>query len=407
MPRLYLDNSATSFPKAPGVYDAIARYGLEVGASPGRGTYAESQEGARLIRQCRERLNRLIDGEDPSHIVFTLNTTDALNTAIQGFVAHRRRTRVGGRIHILTSAMDHNSVLRPLNALKPDGVEWTCIPADPATGLIDPADVARALEPDTAMVALVHASNVSGAIQPIEQIGALCRDRGVTFLVDAAQSLGHVPLSVREANIDLLAFPGHKGLLGPLGTGGLYLRPGVERFIAPYRQGGTGSESESDHHPASMPSRYECGSHNTIGIVGLSIAVQYLLDRSVAAIRAHEIALTSRMLEGLAPLQARGLRLLGSAPASRRIGAFSLRHDSLGPHELAMELERRGGILARAGLHCAPRAHAALNSLEPEPGACRISFGAFNTLADVDCALACLADICADLSSPALAASAH
>lgn len=396
--RLYLDNAATSFPKAPGVYEAMLHYGQRIGASPGRGTYAESQQGAAVIRRCRELLNRLIDGEGPDRIVFTLNTTDALNTAIQGLVAHRRRTKPGP-IHIVTSVMDHNSVLRPLNMLKADGVEWTAAPADPTTGLIDPADFARAVRPDTALVALVHASNVTGAVQPVADVGRLCRARSVPFLVDAAQSLGHIPLSVQSACIDLLAFPGHKGLLGPLGTGGLYIRPGLESIIDPYRQGGTGSQSEIDTQPETMPSRYECGSHNTVGIAGLACAVQWLLDQTIESLRAHEVELIDTMLAGLVDLESLGFHLLGTAPATHRVATFTLLHETLSPHELAMELERRDGLLVRAGIHCAPRAHAALGTVD-NGGGTRLSFGAFNTLADVDRALACLRAIGQDLAIP-------
>ncbi|MBX3364144.1 MAG: aminotransferase class V-fold PLP-dependent enzyme [Phycisphaeraceae bacterium] len=402
--RLYLDNAATSFPKAPGVYEAMLDYGRRIGASPGRGAYAESRQGSAVILRCRERLARLLDAETPDRIVFTLNTTDALNTAIQGLVAHHRRTRPGAPIRIITSAMDHNSVLRPLNMLRRDGVSWCALPADPATGLIDPADFARAINPETALVALVHASNVTGCIQPIDHVGRLCREQGVPFLVDAAQSLGHVPINVRECGIDLLAFPGHKGLLGPLGTGGLYIRPGVEGLIDPYRQGGTGSQSEQDTHPDVMPSRYECGSHNTVGIAGLSRAVEWILEHGVASLRAHETELINAMLAGLEGLAPLGYRLIGSAPSTCRVATFSVTHDTISPHELAMEMERRDGLLVRAGIHCAPRAHETMGTIDRGGGA-RISFGAFNTLEHVHRTLACLEAIGRDLAIPVRSAA--
>lgn len=403
---LYVDNAATSFPKAPGVLDAMLGYARDFGASPGRGTYASSLHGARLITQCRERINRLIGGEDPRHVVFTLNTTDALNLAIQGFVARRRRAGLSTRI--VTSDMDHNSILRPLRALEADGVIWTSIAPDPRTGRVDAAAVSAALTPETSLVALQSASNVTGALQPIEEVGALCAARGIAFLVDAAQSLGHVPLDVREACIDFLAFPGHKGLLGPQGTGGLYIRPGAERLLDPYRQGGTGSESERDVQPDTLPSRFECGSHNTPGIVGLGAAVQWLLDRGVDRLRAHEVGLSRRMLAGLARLD--GYELIGAAGPEDRVATFSLRMPGgLDPHELAAELERRAGVLARAGIHCAPRAHGALGTLDrTSPGACRVSFGAFNTEADVDRVLEALASIARDCASvPQASAPCH
>lgn len=406
--RLYLDNSATSSPKPAAVWEAMARYVSEIGASPGRGRYAEAREGARLIYQCRERINRLINGESPDHVVFTLNTTDALNLAIKGVVGHRRRVSSGGgragrRIHLVTTQLDHNSVLRPFNALADEGAEWTCVACDPATGIVDPNDVRRALRPDTALVAVVHASNVTGALQPVGEIGRICRERAVPFLVDAAQSLGHVPIDVRALAIDLLAFPGHKGLLGPLGTGGLYLRPGMERLVRTVREGGTGTVSELDVHPDSMPEKYEPGSHNTIGIIGLSEGVNYLLDRGVEAVQRHERELMRAMLECLAELGATAgreggtgtggpLRLIGPSAVEGRVGVFSLVHDDLTPHQFADLLEERFGILARSGIHCAPRAHA--GAAAPGGGTTRLSLGPFLTTDDIRYVGAALAEIC-------------
>lgn len=256
--RIYLDNAATSFPKPEGVLAAMAAYATEVGASPGRGSYAESRLGAAILRRCRERLCELFGGASPDHVAFTHNCTDALNLAIHGLVKGVRRREPGRPIHIVTTAMDHNSVLRPCNDLRADGVEVTRIPAD-GEGFIDPRDIARAIRPDTRLVAMVHASNVTGTLQDVGVVGEACRSRGVPLLVDAAQSLGHVPVDVEAMGIDLLAFPGHKGLMGPPGTGGLYLRPGMEALVEPVRQGGTGSRSESDTQPTDLPDRYEPG----------------------------------------------------------------------------------------------------------------------------------------------------
>lgn len=416
--RLYLDNAATSFPKPPRVLDAMVRYATDLGASPGRGHYAESREGARLIAQCRQRLASLFAAESPDHIVFSLNTSDALNLAIKGVVraAHARRRHAGlaGPVHVVTSAMDHNSVLRPLNALKDDGlVTWTLVDADPDTGRVAPSSICHALRDDTVLVALVHASNVSGVIQPIADVGRICRQRDILFLVDAAQSAGHVAIDVRDASIDLLAFPGHKGLLGPQGTGGLYIRPAITHRVATSREGGTGHLSEHDVQPSDMPQRFEAGSHNTVGIVGLSEAIAFLLDRTIAACREHELHLIDRMIQGL---RARGCRiagdarsrhphaqgplsalaLLGPANPSDRVGVFSFVHDTLTPVEIAMALESGFGILARSGIHCAPHAHATLGTMRRTDalGACRLSFGPFVTAADVDLALDALAQVC-------------
>lgn len=414
MSRLYLDNSATSFPKPPGVYEAMLRYGREIGASPARGHYAESREGARLIRQCRERLCRLIDGENPNDIIFTLNTTDALNVAIKGVVRRWRRAHPGRTAHVVTTALDHNSTLRPLSALREDGLAaWTCVPGDERTGLVDPSDLARAITPDTCLIAVVHASNVSGTLQDLAALSSVARRQGVLFLVDAAQSLGHVPLSVREAGIDLLAFPGHKGLMGPQGTGGLYVRPGAEEHVETTREGGTGHLSEQDIHPHDMPQKFEAGSHNTIGIVGLSESVAWILEQSVPSLRAHELAIIEAFLArlreggarlsdgsgGVGPLS--GLRLLGPTRARERVAVFALTHEALSPAEFAAALETSFGILVRSGLTCAPHAHTLFGTHPSQggAGAFRLSFGAFNTVADAHRAADALAAICVELAS--------
>jgi cysteine desulfurase / selenocysteine lyase len=401
--RLYFDNAATSFPKPPAVNEAMFHFATQVGGTAGRGNYREAREGARIIRQCRQRLNTLIGGDSPDHIIFTLNATDALNLAIKGVVRHRQRTSPDRPIHLVTSAADHNSVLRPFNALGDSGVECTLVPIDPATGRIEPRVVQEALRPETALLALTHASNVTGIIQPVTEIGALCRAAGVPFLVDAAQSGGHIPIDVREMNIDLLALPGHKGLLGPLGTGALYIRPGLESRLDPLREGGTGSSSELDWQPETLPDKYEPGSHNAIGIAGLSAAVGWILDRGEEHWR-HEHVLIEAMLSGLRELDAfgpdagrLGLRLLGPHTSAMRVGVFPLVHESLGAHELATILEEEYGILARAGLHCAPHTHGALGTRE-SGGALRLSLGPFLGADDVDTACRALAECCRELA---------
>ncbi|MEO1007041.1 MAG: aminotransferase class V-fold PLP-dependent enzyme [Planctomycetota bacterium] len=398
--RLYLDNAATSFPKPPRVTEAMVRYAAEIGASPGRGGYREAQQGSAILVQCRAAIARLIHAGDPDQIAFALNTSDALNLAIKGLVLHRRRLDPDARIHLVTTAMDHNSVLRPFNALAafaPGQIRWTCVPVD-ADGVASPHDIAAAMTSDTLLVAVVHASNATGSIQPIAGIGRLCRAAGVPLLVDAAQSLGHLPVDVEQDAIDLLAFPGHKGLLGPLGTGGLWIHPGLEERIDPLREGGTGTISESDVHPTAMPAKFEPGSHNTIGIAGLLEGVRWLLDRGVDDVRNHEIALIERMIAGLRDLP--GVRLLGPADPARRVGVFALIFEGQDPHAVADRLEREFGLLVRAGIHCAPRAHGAMGTLD-DGGAVRLSIGQFTTEADVDRALAAIAAIAADHLAPA------
>lgn len=390
--RLYLDNAATSFPKAAGVYEAMLRYGHEIGASPGRGGYHEARRGAAVLGECRRLIARLINAPDPDHVVFTLNTSDALNLAIKGIVFHRMRTDPDERIHVVTTAMDHNSVLRPLNALAamlPGMFRWTRVPVD-EYGIADADDIAAAITRDSALVAVVHASNATGVIQPIADIGRACRSRNVPLLVDAAQSVGHLPIDVARDAIDLLAFPGHKGLLGPLGTGGLWIASGMADRLDPLREGGTGSQSEHDTQPTDLPDRYEPGSHNTVGIAGLIEGVRYVLDRGIDALRAHEVSLIDRFVSGLDEIP--GVRLVGPRDPDRRVAVFSLVFDGIDPNEAAEQLESEHGLLTRAGLHCAPGAHESMGTT-PLGGTVRLSFGPFTTAAHVERALAGIARV--------------
>ncbi|MCX5659842.1 MAG: aminotransferase class V-fold PLP-dependent enzyme [Planctomycetota bacterium] len=386
--RVYFDNAATSFPKPPAVHEAMARFATELGASPGRGAYAEAREAGRLMFQCRERINQLIHGQDPRHVVFTLNTTDALNLAIRGLL------RSGD--HVVTTWMDHNSVLRPLNALADSlGVEQTRVECDPQTGIVAPDDIRKALRPNTRLVAIIHGSNVTGSLQPIAEIGRLVRAHGCTFLVDAAQTLGHVPIDVQQDCIDLLAFPGHKGLLGPLGTGGLYIRPGVEKLLRTVREGGTGSASDLDTQPDFMPDRFEPGSHNAIGIIGLSEGVKWILDQGVETLWKHEQALCRVMLEALTDSAGMpGLTLFGPKGIRGRCGVFSVRVEGFDhPQSLSDLLESRYGLLTRSGLHCAPLAHRTFGTQELG-GMSRLSVGPFLSHQDVLYACDAISQIC-------------
>lgn len=393
---LYFDNAATSFPKPPEVAATVARYLTHVGASPGRGAYSQAVEAGRIITRCRDLINTLIHGESADHIVFTLHTTDALNLAIKGIAQHYRRR--GERVHIITTWMDHNSILRPLNALLPDGVKVTRVPVDPHTGRAQPQDIRNAITADTKLVATIHASNVTGTLQPIQEIGSLCRKRNVPFLVDAAQTIGHVPLDVQNMGIDLLAFPGHKGLLGPLGTGGLYVRPGAEKIIDTLREGGTGTASEQDFQPTTMPDKYEPGSQNAPGIAGLAEGVKWILERGIDELWAHEQRLMKIMLEQMPQLTKLGLRLLGSPTVENRCGVFSFVMEGLEPSDFAAILEERYGILARAGLHCAPLAHQTLDT-QTSGGATRLSLGPFLTEDDVRYAIGSIAELCREMSA--------
>ncbi len=398
--RLYLDNAATSSPKPPAMLAAMVDYVQRLGGSPGRGAYHEAREAGRLVDECRARICTLIGARDPDHVIFTLNTSDALNLAIKGMVegalAEGRE-----RVHIITTDMDHNSVLRPLNALSErtgERVAHTRIEADARTQRVDPEAIRRAIEgnPGTLLVALNHASNVTGTIQDARAIGAICREAGVCFLLDAAQSLGHIPVDVDDLSVDLLAFPGHKGLLGPSGTGGLWIRPGMERRVATLREGGTGSRSEDDVQPEALPDKYEPGSPNAMGIIGLGEGVRFLLEfehaglRGIEAIRAHERELMGAFLEGIEGVE--GLTLFGPRDVDGRVGVFTIAIEGLGAHECSAILESEFGVLTRAGIHCAPGAHETIGTTD-QSGAVRLSLGPFLTVEDVRYAAGALVEV--------------
>jgi cysteine desulfurase family protein len=372
--RLYMDNAATSFPKPPAVTEAMVQYASALGASAGRGAYREAVETGALIFECRRELCRLFHGEKPEHFIFTLNCSDGLNLAIKGLVG---RGRAG---HVICTQIDHNSILRPLNALTEQGwVEQTRIPIEPATGLVDPDDIRKAIRPDTRLIAVTHSSNVSGTVQPIREIGGMARERGIPFLVDAAQSAGHLPIDLQSDHIDLLAAPGHKGLLGPLGTGILYIRPGLEDRLSTVREGGTGSVSEQDRQPQFMPDKFEAGSHNAIGIIGLLAGIRWVAGQTVEKLAEHERALSQAFLERIRDTE--GLTWYGPRTLDNRTAVFSIRLEGYEPYELANLLESKYGILTRPGLHCAPGAHQAFGTL-PGGGTTRFSFGPFLSVED-------------------------
>jgi cysteine desulfurase family protein len=385
--RLYFDNAATSFPKPPEVLAAMVDYATKIGASAGRGAYAEARASAEVLRVCRERLNTLFHGENPNHFIFTLNCTDALNLGIQGIL------RPGD--HAITTWMDHNSVLRPYHHLAEGlgggtGITYTHVKVDPVSCVVDPEDIRKAIRPNTKLIAVVHASNVTGTVQPIREIGKIAREHGITYLVDAAQSVGHLPIDVQSDLVDLLAFPGHKGLLGPLGTGALYIRPGLETRMRPVRFGGTGTKSEKQVQPDFMPDKFEAGSHNAIGIAGLSAGVAWILKKGIGELFEHDQSLCRTFMESVDGVE--GLRFLGPQGIRNRMGVFSMKIVGMEPLALAKKLEEEFGILTRPGLHCAPLAHTHLGTVETG-GTTRLSFGAFLNLPEVQYAGDALAQI--------------
>ena len=371
MNTVYLDNAATSFPTAPGVGEAMCRYVERLGRNVGRGSYAPAMEAAGGVLAVREKLAALVGAPDPRNIIFTPGATWGLNLLLRGLL------RPGDRV--ITSPMEHNAVLRPLEQLRAAGVTVELLPCTDRGELV--LDGLAERLPGARAVALTHASNVSGTLFPIAQVGALCRQAGVFFLVDGAQTLGVLPVDVAAMGIDGLAFPGHKGLLGPQGIGGLALSPALAQALEPVVSGGTGSMSESLAMPPFLPDKFEAGTLNLPGIFGLGAALDYLAAEG-EALRARERKLARHLWYRLMELDGEGLRVLGSGEPDRRVGVVSVDFPGRDNGEMAFRLEQEYGVLTRCGLHCAPLAHRTLGTF-PQ-GAVRFSVGPFNTFAEID-----------------------
>jgi len=360
--QLYFDNAATSWPKPPGVLKALGRYLSRGGGNPGRSGHARAIEAGRIVLETRELLAELLGVRDPAHLVFAKNATEAINLALLGTL------RPGD--HAVTGSMEHNSVARPLTALQDKGVEVTVVQAD-AAGRLAPEAVAAALRDNTRLVALNHASNVCGTVIDAAAVGRLCRPRGVLFLLDAAQTAGCLPLAVQELGVDFLAFSGHKGLLGPQGTGGLYIRDPAA--VRPLAFGGTGSRSDREEQPEFLPDRFESGTLNVHGLAGLGAALRYLRGRGVEDVAAHDRGILSILLEMLK--QEPGITAYGPGDGEGQVGVLSVNIAGLSPSEAGRRLEAEAGVLTRIGLHCAPRAHRTLGTF-PD-GTVRLSWGPF------------------------------
>jgi cysteine desulfurase / selenocysteine lyase len=365
---IYLDNAATSWPKPPGVPRAMSKAIRSGGGNPGRSGHAKSIQAGRTVLQTRELLAELFNVTDPSRIVFTKNATEALNIVLFGLL------RPGDRV--LTTSMEHNSVLRPMTALAHTGVVVDFVEAG-TDGLVKPADVAARLDAGARLAVVTHASNVTGTVNDIAAIAAVCRERGVRLLVDAAQSAGCIPIDLGQLPVDYLAFSGHKGLLGPQGTGGLFVRQ--EADLAPLTRGGTGSLSDREDQPEFLPDRFESGTLNVPGIAGLGAGASYLLKRGVKSVAAHDRCLREAFLAALAGDPR--VKVFGGAESVPHTGVVSVRIDGVSPSTAGEALEKRFGILSRIGLHCAPRAHRTIGTF-PD-GTVRLGWGPFTRERDM------------------------
>jgi cysteine desulfurase family protein len=366
---IYLDNAATSFPKPEGVYAALDRFARTSLANPGRAGHKMALAAEHALDDARHRLNRFFNGRSPDRWVFTLNGTDALNMAFKGVLDDGD--------HVVTTDLEHNSVSRPLVALAEAGrITLTRVAADTG-GTVSPAAIEAAFTPKTRLVAVTHASNVLGTVQPVAEIGKLVRARDALFLVDAAQTAGVVPIDVQAECIDLLAFPGHKSLLGPTGTGALYVGPRAN--LRPWREGGTGGDSSTPTQPKEFPYYLEGGTPNVLGVAGLVAGLDFVEERGVDAIRHHEVELCDRLRMALADMA--GFEVFGHG-GPQRVGTVSFRCEMLPAGDLGAILDQSFDIAVRPGLHCAPYVHKALGSY-PD-GLVRVSPGPFSTAADID-----------------------
>lgn len=367
---MYFDQAASSWPKPPAVMDAMMICMQDYAANPGRGSHQMAVKASRVLFETRKNLARLFGIRNPNDLSFALNTTHALNQAIKGFV------KPGD--HVICTNIEHNSVRRPLEHLKATaGIELTYIRND-EEGNLQLEDFKKALQSNTSLVVVNHSSNLLGTIMPVAEIGEICRAHGAKLLVDAAQSAGILPIHVGDMHIDMLAFPGHKGLLGPQGTGALYIHPDID--LEPFMHGGTGSQSEAIHQPTVRPDRYEAGTQNTVGIAGLNEGVKFVMAETIEKIHAKEWRQTQMLMEGLLGIE--GVTILGPALGQNKTGIVSFNINNADSSEVAFILDQSFQIAVRSGYHCTPLAHESAGTLAK--GAVRSSIGYFTTDEEVD-----------------------
>lgn len=368
---IYLDHAATSWRKPPAVIRAMSDYLENAGGNPGRSGHRLSIAAARYVYNTREALAELFHAPDPLRIIFAPNVTYAINLALRGLL------RSGDRV--VTTSIEHNSVMRPLREFERQGVQLTVVCCKP-DGTLDLDAFRRAVTPGTRLVVVNHASNVMGAILPVAEIADIAHDAGALLLADAAQTAGTLPIDVTTMGIDLLAFTGHKGLQGPPGTGGLVIDPGIDvSEFAPLVRGGTGSRSEFEEQPNDLPDRYESGTPNGVGLAGLGAGVQWVLERSVGCIRAHELELASALLSGLRSIK--GVTVYGPRDPAQSVAVVSCRVKGHRVSDIGMRLDDEFEILCRVGLHCAPAAHKTIGTF-PE-GTIRLAPGIFTTMDEI------------------------
>ena len=379
---IYLDNAATVWPKPESVYKFMDEFFRTKGVNPGRSGYDLAIEAGSLLDRTRKRLTKFFGGDEdaPERLVFGYNVTDALNLAIPGLV------HPGD--HVITTNLEHNSVIRPVNHMVRDfGAEATYLHFN-AAGFIDPEDVRKAIKPNTKVVIVNHGSNVIGTVQPIREIGAICREHNLSFIVDTAQTAGVIPINMNEMNIDVLAFTGHKALMGSMGIGGLCVRKHVE--IKQVRSGGTGVRSAYPYHLEEFPWRLEYGTPNMVGVASLSAGQDWLAEHGIENIYRHEMKLAQKLVHGLRQIE--GVQLYCCDNLENHLSTVLMNLEGVDPGDVGVMLDVDHNIATRTGLHCAPLVHRQLG-IEDTHGGVRFSVGAFNTEAHIDAAIAAVTDI--------------
>ncbi len=365
---IYLDNAATTFPKPSSVYKSVMRAMTVYGANPGRGSHAMAIEGARIIYETRELLAELFNLDDPMRVIFTFNATDSLNIAIKGIL--------NSGDHVVTTEMEHNSVLRPIKKLESSGVENTIVRCA-SDGTINLVDLESAIKDNTKLIVTTHVSNLTGTIFPAEEIGKICKKHNILYLLDASQSAGVLPIDIKKYNISFLAMPGHKGLLGPQGTGALLINSDMQ--IEKLKEGGTGSQSSSLEHPNFYPDKLEAGTHNLPGIAGLNAGLKYILNRGIESIYSHEKGLLDIFIAEMRKNPK--IKIYGPESIEHRIGVVPININGMDSSEVADILDTEYRIAVRPGLHCAPLAHKAIGT--EKLGAVRFGVGPFNKITDI------------------------
>lgn len=378
---IFLDNGATSFPKPEEVYTYMDYFYRNFGVNPGRSGYDLCLEAGAVVENTRKMLTDFFNGTDPERLCFSYNSTDALNLIIFGML------QPGD--HAISTTIEHNSVLRPLYHLSRKGVEVDYVPFNSA-GFVDPDEIRKRFRPNTRLVIVNHASNVIGTIQPVREIGRYCREAGIPFAIDASQSAGKIPVDMEEQYLDVVAFTGHKSLLGPTGIGGLYVREGIE--IRHTRAGGTGVRSAERFHLEEYPFRLEYGTPNTIGIAGLNAGLKWILARGLEAIGEHEMHLTQMLCDGLRGIP--GVSLYCQDDLTNHIGVMAFNVDGMDAADVGTMLDVDYNILCRTGLHCAPLVHEQLGTAKIR-GAVRFGIGPFNTEEHIQTAIRAVGEIAA------------